>query len=91
MSAVLHWLSNLLPTNPIAVRIVSGGSKRSRHLLLRSGYLAIMIAILLLGLLGGDGSMKQLASRGAGAFTVVSFGQVALICVLTPIFMAGAI
>ncbi len=91
MPAVLHWLSNLLPTNPIAVRIVSGGSKRSRHLLLRSGYLAIMIAILLLGLLGGDGSMKQLASRGAGAFTVVSFGQVALICVLTPIFMAGAI
>ena len=54
MPPVLIWLSNLLPTNPIAVRIVSGGSKRSRHLLLRSGYLAIMISILLLGLLGGD-------------------------------------
>jgi ABC-type transport system involved in multi-copper enzyme maturation permease subunit len=91
MPVVLNWLSNLVPTNPIAVRIVSGGSKRSRHLLLRSGYLAIMIAILLLGLLGGDGSMKQLATRGAGAFSVVSFGQVALICILTPIFMAGAI
>jgi ABC-type transport system involved in multi-copper enzyme maturation permease subunit len=91
MTGFATWLSNLLPTNPIAVRIVSGGSKRSRHLLLRSGYLAIMIAVLLLGLLGGDGSMKQLATRGAGAFSVVSFGQVLLICVLTPIFMAGAI
>ena len=51
MPPVLTWFSNLLPTNPIAVRIVAGGSKRPRHLLLRSGYLAIMIAILLLGLL----------------------------------------
>lgn len=91
MPAILHWLSNLLPTNPIAVRIVSGGSKRSRHLLLRAGYLAIMIAVLLVGLVGGDGSMKQLATRGATAFWVVATGQVLLICVLTPIFMAGAI
>lgn len=91
MPPILVWLSNLLPTNPIAVRIVAGGSRRTQHLLLRSGYLALMIAILLIGLLGGEGSMKQLATRGAGAFSVVSFGQVALICVLTPIFMAGAI
>lgn len=91
MPPALVWLSNLLPTNPIAVRIVAGGSTRARHLLLRSGYLAIMIAILLLGLLGGGQSLKQLAMQGAQAFSVVSFGQVALICVLTPIFMAGAI
>ena len=63
MPKILHWLSNLLPTNPIAVRIVSGGSKRSRHLLLRAGYLAVMIAILLIGLLGGDSSMEQARSR----------------------------
>ena len=91
MPAALVWLSNLLPTNPIAVRIISGGSTRARHLLLRAGYLAIMIAILLLGLLGSDGTMKQLATRGAAAFSLVALGQVALICVLTPIFMAGAI
>ncbi len=91
MPPVIHWLSNLLPTNPIAVRIIAGGSRRSRHLLLRAGYLAVMIAILLLGLLGGDSTVKQLATRGAGAFSVVAFGQVGLICILTPIFMAGAI
>ena len=91
MPVALRWLSDLLPTNPIAVRIVAGGSKRSRHLLLRSGYLAVMVAILLLGLLGGDSTLKQLATKGAGAFWVVSFGQILLICVLTPIFMAGAI
>ncbi len=91
MPPVLTWVSNLVPTNPIAIRIVSGGSKRARHLLLRSGYLALMIAILLLGLLGGESTVKQLATRGANAFSVVSFGQVGLICILTPIFMAGAI
>ena len=91
MPPALIWLSNLLPTNPIAVRIVAGGSKRPRHLLLRSGYLAVMIAILLIGLLGGDSTVKQLATRGAQAFSVVAFGQVGLICILTPIFMAGAI
>jgi ABC-type transport system involved in multi-copper enzyme maturation permease subunit len=91
MPPAIAWLSNLLPTNPIAVRIVAGGSTRSRHLLLRSAYLGIMITILLLGLLGGGQGLKQLAMQGARAFSVVSFGQVALICVLTPIFMAGAI
>ena len=91
MPPVVRWMSDLLPTNPIAVRIVAGGSKRPRHLLLRAGYLAVMISILLLGLLGGDSSMKALATRGSSAFALVSFGQVGLICVLTPIFMAGAI
>ncbi len=91
MPPVLRWLSDLLPTNPIAVRIVAGGSRRSRHLLLRSGYLAVMIVVLLTGLLGGESTAKQLAARGAGAFSFVAFGQVGLICILTPIFMAGAI
>ena len=50
-----------------------------------------MIAVLLLNLLGSDTTMRQLAQRGANAFSVVSFGQVALIVLLTPVFMAGAI
>ncbi len=93
MPPFVLWISRLLPTNPIVVRLVSGGSKRFRHLYIRSGYLAVMMLVLLFSLLqfGESASMKALAQRGAGAFTVISFGQVGLLCLLTPIFMAGAI
>ncbi len=93
MPPFVLWISRLLPTNPIVVRLVAGGSRRLRHLYIRSGYLAIMMLVLFFSLLqiGGSTTMKALAQRGAGAFTVISFGQVGLLCLLTPIFMAGAI
>ena len=92
MPSPIQWLSDLLPTNPIVVRLVQGGSMRSRHLVVRSGYLAILIAILLLSLVSSTGtSLRDLAQSGSGAFAIVAFGQVGLICLLTPIFMAGAI
>lgn len=93
MPPFVLWISRLLPTNPIVVRLVAGGSRRLRHLYIRSGYLAVMMLVLFFSLLqiGGSTSLKALAQRGAGAFTVISFGQVGLLCLLTPIFMAGAI
>ena len=66
------------------MRLVHGGSRRLRHLYIRSGYLAIMMLILLFALFGPATTMKQLAQRGASAFTVISFGQVGLLCLLTP-------
>ena len=91
MPAILDWFLRLVPLNPIAVRLVEGGGRRLRHLTLRSGYLAAMIVLLLLALIGPSTSLRELAQRGASAFTLVSFGQVGLICLLTPVFMAGAI
>jgi len=91
MPAALSWLLRLLPTNPICMRLIQGGSRRLRHLYIRSAYLAVMMAVLFFAILGSGSSLRELASRGAEAFTIVSFGQVALICLLTPIFMAGAI
>lgn len=91
MPALIDWFLALLPTNPICMRLVQGGSKRLRHLYVRSGYLAILMVILLISLLGPAQSLRELAQRGANAFTIVAFGQVALICLLTPVFMAGAI
>ncbi len=91
MPAPIEWFLSLLLTNPICVRLIQGGSTRSRHLYLRSGYLAILIACLLLALIGPAASLRELAQRGASAFTIVAFGQVFLICLLTPVFMAGAI
>ncbi len=92
MPAAITWLLDLLPTNPICQRLIRGGSTRMRHLYVRSGYLAILMVILLIMLLQAPGgSLREVAQSGAAAFTVVAFGQVALICLLTPIFMAGAI
>jgi ABC-type transport system involved in multi-copper enzyme maturation permease subunit len=86
-----RWLSDLGPTNPIILRIVSNGSRRARHLWIRSGFLAALILALLFGIIGSFASLRDVAQRGAKAFTALSFVQITLICVLTPLFMAGAI
>lgn len=95
MPAILNWLLRLLPTNPICMRLVQGGSRRMRHLYIRSGYLAVMIVVLLFVILGevtsGPASFRSLAAAGATTFLGVSYLQLGLICLLTPIFMAGAI
>ena len=91
MAPVVDRLLRILPLNPIAVRLVQGGSRRTRHLLVRSGYLAVMVLILLIALLGSGSTLRELAQRGASAFAIVSYGQVFLICILAPIFMGGAI
>lgn len=95
MPAILNWFLRLLFTNPICMRLVQGGSKRLRHLYIRSGYLGVMIVVLLVVLLqsvtGAATSIRDLAAGGATMFAVVSVLQVGLICLLAPVFMAGAI
>lgn len=95
MPVVLRWLLRLGPTNPIAVRLVQNGSRRSRHFYIRAIYLGVMIAVLLYALLlnvaGATASYQKLAIAGSAAFTYVAYLQIALICILAPVFMAGAI
>lgn len=95
MPALLRWFLDLWITNPIIVRLVQNGSKRIRHLTIRTGYLAILSIALLWTLLvsAGSGSLsyRDLAAAGARGFEFLAYLQVGLICVLTPVFMAGAI
>jgi ABC-type transport system involved in multi-copper enzyme maturation permease subunit len=98
MPVILRWLLRLGPTNPIAVRLVQGGSRRSRHYYIRTVYLGALIVVLLYMLLltsgsGGGGGMgyRELAAAGAKAFTWTAYLQIGLICILAPVFMAGAI
>lgn len=93
MPALLRWLLNLVPTNPIVVRLVEGGSRRLRHMYIRAAYLAVLIVTLLALLLDASGrsNFRDLAAAGAQAFEAVAYLQIALICILTPVFMAGAI
>ncbi|MCA9277778.1 MAG: ABC transporter permease subunit [Phycisphaeraceae bacterium] len=95
MPPFLMKLLRLGPTNPIAVRLVQNGSRRQRHFYIRAGYLAaLIIAMLWLMLIaGGQGALSYgvLAREGARAFELVAYLQIFLICVLAPVFMAGAI
>ncbi len=94
MPAALRWLLSLVVLNPICVRLVHNASRRKRHLYIRSGYLAVLILVLILLLLptqGGAQSYRTLAAQGAQAFEWVAYLQLLLICLLTPVFMAGAI
>jgi ABC-type transport system involved in multi-copper enzyme maturation permease subunit len=95
MPPLLRWFLRLGPTNPIAVRLVQNGSRRARHLYIRSGYLAALIIVLLWTLLlaagGGSMSYRDLAQKGAQSFEWVAYLQIGLICILAPVFMAGAI
>ena len=96
MTILLQWLWSLLPANPVLVRIVQGGSRRRRHLWVRMGYLGALVAMVSIGLLVGGGmgseiSLTDLAKAGTLIFTIISYGQVIMICLLAPLFTAGAI
>ena len=54
MPVFLDWILRLGPTNPISVRLVQTGSRRVRHLTIRSSFLGVLMVILLFGLLGID-------------------------------------
>ncbi|HJO16393.1 MAG TPA: hypothetical protein QF800_05840, partial [Phycisphaerales bacterium] len=62
----------------------------------RSLFLGILVAttalsVLLTTSLGGQIAQRSLAVGGAGIFELVAFIEIAAICILTPIFMAGSI
>ncbi|MCC6676061.1 MAG: ABC transporter permease subunit [Phycisphaerales bacterium] len=94
MPVFLRWLLRLGPLNPISVRLVQNGSRRTRHLYIRSAYLGVLIIVLLWTLLLKTQtglSYRTLAEAGATTFTWIAYLQIGLICVLAPVFMAGAI
>ncbi|MFM8698820.1 MAG: hypothetical protein ACKOF7_09190, partial [Phycisphaerales bacterium] len=60
-----RWASDLGPTNPIILRIVANGSRRTRHLWIRTSFLAVLMVALLFGMVGQNASLRDLAQRGA--------------------------
>ncbi len=62
---------------------------------IRSAYLAVLILVLLWMLLLTTSSStlnyRELAQSGARSFTWIAYLQIALICILSPVFMASAI
>ena len=96
MQSLFSWLWRLVPGNPQVVRIVQGASRRNQHAVVRLSYLVVLIGIVFIGLVGGggltgSGDLRELAQAGAQIFRVIAMGQVILVCLIAPIFMAGAI
>ncbi len=89
------WLWRLLPANPILVRVVTTGGKRNRHLWVRAGYLAALIAVFVLfgGLLlnSTSQSLAELAKQSTRTFMYVSVMQLLLMSFIAPVFCAAAI
>ncbi len=89
------WFWHLLPANPILVRVVSGASRRPRHLYLRAVYLLILLGVVLAVLfdsvLGKGASLTELAKGASQTFMWASIAQLFLMCFLAPVFTASAI
>lgn len=84
----------LLPANPIVTRVISTSSKRPRQLSIRVVYLLILFVVLLVqqfGPGGGAGTLSSLAKSSTRIFESISLLQLAMMCLLAPVFTASAI
>lgn len=97
MLGITDYLWRLLPGNPILLRVVEAAGKRRRDLIIRCGYLGLLVFIVIFNLVAkggqttGNQSLADLAKVSAALFQNLSYLQLALVALLSPIFTAGAI
>ncbi len=91
---VLGALWRLGPGNPIADRTVSTASKRTRHFYIRLAYVGVLLLIAGINFMqvtSGPAGLAELAKLNSQTFAYVSFAQLLMMCLLAPIFAAGAV
>ena len=96
MLGLTEYFWNLVPGNPILLRVVEAGGKKRRDLLIRCAYLGLLILLVLYSLLTdsadvGGSSLSGLAKVSSHIFQQMSYLQLGLVALLAPIFTAGAI
>src|SRR5438105_5792598 len=94
MLGVGEYIWRLVPANPILLRVVEAAGKRRRDLFVRSGYLALLILLVLFAILGSGDlgvGLDKLAAVSAKLFQQLSYLQLGLVALLAPVFTAGAI
>lgn len=96
MLGIADYLWRLIPGNPILRRVVEAAGKKRRDLIIRCGYLGLLIIVVLyvLGTSGTEtntGDLRALAKDSATLFKGMSYLQLGLVALLSPIFTAGAI
>ncbi len=95
MLGIGNYIFRLVPANPILLRVVASGGKRKRDLFIRCAYLGILVLLVMIQLLPGlsdiDGSLSKLTRMSAQVFQLMSYVQLGLVALLSPVFTAGAI
>ena len=94
MNLALQYFNRLLPANPILRRVVESAGKRKRDVLIRCGYLGLLVLLVCLSLLSasnGIGSLESLAKASRDIFKSLSVLQLGLVALLAPVLTAGAI
>jgi ABC-type transport system involved in multi-copper enzyme maturation permease subunit len=94
MLGIADYFWRLIPGNPILRRVVENAGKKRRDMVIRCGYLGLLVSIVLYTLwTSGDdfGNLALLAKDSALLFQDMSYLQLGLVALLSPIFSAGAI
>lgn len=89
-----RWFWNLVPANPILVRVVFSGGRRVGHLWIRAIYLIVLALVVAGGVVvtqSAGASLASLAKSATQVFEMVSMIQLLMVCVIAPIFAAAAI
>jgi ABC-type transport system involved in multi-copper enzyme maturation permease subunit len=96
MLGIADFFWRLLPGNPILLRVVQTAGKKRRDAVIRCGYLGLLIVLVtyILGTSGtsyGSSDMAALTKDSTQIFEYMSYLQLALVALLSPVFTAGAI
>ena len=94
MLGIADYLWRLIPGNPILRRVVENAGKKRRDMVIRCAYLGLLVAVVLYTLwLSGEnfGDLAALARESTTLFQKMSYLQLGLVALLSPIFTAGAI
>src|SRR5580704_2920321 len=94
MLGIADYLWRLIPGNPILRRVVENAGKKRRDMVIRCAYLGLLVAVVLYALWtsGEDfGDLAALARESTRLFQQMSYLQLGLVALLSPIFTAGAI
>jgi ABC-type transport system involved in multi-copper enzyme maturation permease subunit len=91
---IADYLWRLVPGNPILIRVVENAGKKRRDAIIRCGYLGILVILVLWDLVTGSdnsGDLAALSRQSIQLFQWMSYLQLGLVALLSPIFTAGAI
>jgi ABC-type transport system involved in multi-copper enzyme maturation permease subunit len=94
MLGISDYFWRLIPGNPILRRVVENAGKKRRDMVIRCGYLGLLVAVVLYTLwLSGEnfGDLAALARESTVLFQQMSYLQLGLVALLSPVFTAGAI
>ncbi|MGA2442916.1 MAG: ABC transporter permease subunit [Tepidisphaeraceae bacterium] len=94
MLGIADYLWRLIPGNPILLRVVENAGKKRRDAIIRCGYLGLLVIVVLYTLVTGSdntGDLAALSRTSTSLFQQMSYLQLGLVALLSPIFTAGAI